>query len=152
MEDLVKDFFINHIVIIIQVVLFITWIVLVVYFYFEMRRKIKALAAEYNATIPMECKSCHYKREYTYDEYLKIIRKPRNEIQKKTLGKTSTKLEYRFRCEGCNEKHYHKIVYDEVQLPEAYTKKNLRIIVTGILKILGLSIFIVICFAISEKI
>ena len=143
------------IIIIIQISLFVLWIFFSIYFFIELRKKTKILSEVYNVTCKMECNFCHYTRDYTYNEYLKIIRKPRKEKAQTAgfpIGKIERRIEYRFLCESCNTKQYHKILYDSIQHDDEYVKIRNGNIVTFFIKIFALGIFMVVVFVILEKI
>lgn len=95
---------------ILKILLFASWCIFTIYTYFQLKRNMKDLAIRNNVTVPFECKKCHTVHEYPYSEYLKIIKRVRNEYTSR-YGRTIHRYrEFKYPCEICGTKQWQKLL------------------------------------------
>ncbi len=124
---------------------FVIWIFFAVYFFIDMRKKIRLAAEKNGVMVVFECKHCNRQRKYPYSEYMEIVKHPRKKIQ----SLSSTQNQYLFNCETCGEKHYQQLLYEEIPENSNFTKERRKIILLFILKEYLLGILIIATMGLS---
>lgn len=111
----------------------------------------RILANENGLTVPLECKKCHTIHQYPFDEYLKIIRRVRNETEVRSFNSVKRIKEYKYPCSVCNSKQW-KILYKiHPFINTPYQEEYSKIIISAIVKVLVCSILAVLFFSITEN-
>lgn len=131
---------------ILKILLYASWCIFTVYTYFQLKRKMKDLAIRNNITMPFECKKCHTVYEYSYSEYLKIIKKIRNEYITRLGGTIHRYREFKYPCEICGTKQwqkqlrFHPFFGTEChsEFKSILIKAGLKVVIAGLLAPLGM--------------
>lgn len=93
---------------ILQILVFASWIAFILYSYFRWRKKLVEVAEKNNLTVAFECKKCQTIHRYPYSEFLKIIRKVRNEKTIRSGTRIYRQREYKYECSQCQSKQWQK--------------------------------------------
>lgn len=117
---------------------FLVWISVAIYFLFEVKKKIKLLAAKNEVNVVFECTNCKNTEEYTYSDYMGIVKEPRNKSQ----NFSSTQNQYFFNCKKCNSKHFQNLLYEKIPENSNFIKERRKIILIFLLKEFALAILI----------
>lgn len=116
----------------------IVWIGFAIYLHIDTRKKIKKLGEKFDIFYPFQCIECKQITNYSYSEYMQIVKKPRN----KSSTFTTVRNQYLFQCSRCNKNEYQEILYGQIQSNPEFEKERRKTILVFLLKeiILGISV------------
>ena len=122
---------------ILMVFILIIWISLAMFLLNDTRKKIKLIGERYNIFYPFQCINCKEIINYSYTEFIQIVKKPRNKSS--TFGKVRN--QYLFHCEKCGKNKFQEILYEQIQSNPEFEKKRRNIVLMFLLKeiVLGIS-------------
>ncbi len=122
---------------ILMVFIFIVWISLSIILLLNTRQKIKSLGETHSIFYPFQCLDCKGITNYSYSEFMQIVKKPRNKIS--TFGKVRN--QYLFHCEKCGKNKFQEILYEQIQSNPEFEKKRRNIVLMFLLEeiVLGIS-------------
>ena len=114
----------------------IVWIGLAIYLLIATRKKIKILGEKFGIFYPFQCIKCNQITNYSYSEYMQIVKKPRNKFS--TF--TTVRNQYLFHCDKCDKNEYQEILYEQIQSNPAFEKERRKIALMFLLKEMALGI------------
>ena len=116
----------------------IVWVGLAIYLLIDTRKKIKKLGEKFDIFYPFQCVECKQINNYSYSEYMKIVKKPRN----KSSTFTTVRNQYLFHCNNCNKREYQEILYGQIQSNPEFEKERRKTVLMLLLKeiVLGISV------------
>lgn len=116
----------------------VIWVFIAVYILIDARKKVRLLGEKHRISYPFQCIECKHIKNYTYSQYMEIVKKPRNTI--KTFGKVRN--QYLFHCDECQKNNYQEIVSDHIPSNPEFEKERQKILIFFLLKeiVLGISV------------
>jgi len=122
-------------------IVIVIWIFSAIYLLVDTRKKIKILGEKYGVLYPFQCVECKQIKNYTYSQYMEIVKKPRNTF--KTFARARN--QYLFHCDECEKTNYQEIVYQQIPLNSEFEKKRQRIMIFFLFKeiLLGISVTVI---------
>lgn len=109
-----------------------------VYLLLDVRKKVKLLAVNNGIKVAFKCTNCKNPTEYSYTEYMQIVKKPLNKIQ--NFSKTRNK--YLFNCATCDTKKFQELLYEIIPENSNFKNQRRKIILWFLLKEYALGILI----------
>lgn len=140
-----------------QIIVYVLWLSFTIYSYFNLKKKIKNLANTNEITVPFQCKKCQTIHQYTFDEYLKTIRKVRNtttvRINTFPTGSIVRRArEYKDICKTCNSKQWLILLKIHVFSDTSCEQEHRKLVFSTIIQVVICSFLTVFFFIISENI
>lgn len=108
------------------------------------------LARENNLTVPFKCKTCHSTSIYTFDQYLDIVRKPRNTTTRIRGLTREVMREYKFFCSHCQKKTWQQVTTNPFSLANR-VGIDTKMIAVNVITIFAISSLAVITMTILDK-
>lgn len=116
----------------------VIWVSIAIYILIDARKKVKLLGEKYRISYPFQCIECKHIKNYTYSQYMEIVKKPRNTFR--TF--TRVRSQYLFHCDECQKNNYQEIVSEQIPSNPAFERKRQKILIFFLLKeiVLGISV------------
>ncbi|WP_026976797.1 hypothetical protein [Flavobacterium tegetincola] len=119
-------------------IVLVIWVVLAIYLLIDTRKKVKLLGEKFNIFYPFQCGKCNKIKNYSYTEFMQIVKKPRNKF---TTFK-GVRDQYLFYCEECNKNEFQEILYQQIPSNPEFVKENRKIILLFFLKEFAVGILV----------
>jgi hypothetical protein len=119
----------------------VIWVSIAIYILIDARKKVKLLGEKHHISYPFQCIECKYIKNYTYSQYMEIVKKPRSTF--KTF--TGVINQYLFHCDKCQKNNYQEIVSQQIPSDLAFERERQKILIFFLLKeiVLGISVTVI---------
>jgi hypothetical protein len=116
----------------------VIWVFIAVYILSDARKKVRLLGEKHRISYPFQCIECKHIKNYTYSQYMEIVKKSRNTF--KMFGRVRN--QYLFHCDECQKNTYQEIIYQQIPLNPEFEKERQKMLIFLLVKevVLGLSV------------
>lgn len=119
-------------------IILVIWIAFAIYLLMDVRKKVRQLGEKFGVFYPFECTVCKQIKNYSYTEYMEIVKKPR----KKFSTFITVRNQYLFQCDACGDKKYQEILYEQIPSNPDFVKARRKLILLFFLKEYALGIIV----------